>query len=491
MQEDQFKHILKEHAAQFELNVEPGLFDRMMRERSAGAKKRRMLLFRIITLLTIPAVAGAVLFMRPSAPTTTTIAIPQIESRPELITVTRTTSNTGSAANIPQHAGDTNEASLPKSTSSKGNQTLQTAYIGHREPKEEQKSRQVTNPPGTVAKTIYRNKRSKTERNIVVNTANTPTAAAAEATANSVSVISEPVPSVPLPQTTTPASVIISSPVNTNTDTPEPAETSTHEKTNGTHLKADSAQNTLAAPSTKVADKTGKLWSISGMFTAQILNSAYSANSNANLSWFNEYYTNRISNDKARFCYNAGIKLERRISGHFGIGTGLIYSVIEFQELQVIKGQPPAPAYPDSIPTLEATKKTSAGPSIDKNRYDISFTSLEMPLMISYVLDKKKTQWQLSAGVSYNYLLGTRSLVFNETDTMNVMETNDADNGRLQRHRFVFVGAAYVTYKLTPALGIYVGPTYRYSLSSLYHPDYVIRQNPYFIGLEGGIKFSF
>lgn len=235
-------------------------------------------------------------------------------------------------------------------------------------------------------------------------------------------------------------------------------------------------------------------WSIAAYFTPQLVSSVYSANSDANLSWFKQYYDNKRINDQARFSYNAGMRAERTLSRHVVAGAGLNVSVTRFQELEIMKQA----VVTEKFDTLYMPNSMTVTKSInsrvkeyDRNRFDISFTSLELPVTIGYRVSHQRLSCQLNAGVSYSYLLATRSLVFVPSDTLNARETNDAGNARLQRHQVMLLAGMNIGIDITKRWTLYTGPVFRYSMTSLYSKDYVLRQNPYYLGLETGLKFSF
>lgn len=231
-------------------------------------------------------------------------------------------------------------------------------------------------------------------------------------------------------------------------------------------------------------------WSVSAVFTPQIMNSVYNANSDATLSWMKKYIENREQNDKALYSFNAGIRMARHIGPHWSISGGLLYSKVQFEEIRIVNTIIPDSTGND-FGNLTAADKNNRITQAEQNSFDISFTSLEFPVQVSYQFQRNNIYCQLSAGVAYSYLFQTRSLVFDPSDSLNVQETDDAGNNRLNQHSVLLMGGINIGYQLSPKWSLFAGPVYRYSIHSIYSKDYIIRQQPYYLGLELGVKYSF
>ncbi len=230
-------------------------------------------------------------------------------------------------------------------------------------------------------------------------------------------------------------------------------------------------------------------WAVQVFFTPQLFNSVYSANSDADLSWMKDYLSNKEENDKARYSFYTGVMMERFISEKFSVSAGVAYQMIKFEEIKVVNTVPPVETL--KLNTMAMLDEQGLIKQVDRNRFDISFSSLEFPLQFSYMLPLKKWGIKFSAGASYSYLFNTRSLVFDKEDSLNVAEINDASNERLQQHNIFVSGGVSCLYRLTNRWEIGAGPVYRQAVYSLYSDDYVIRQKPYFIGMDAIIRYRF
>lgn len=231
-------------------------------------------------------------------------------------------------------------------------------------------------------------------------------------------------------------------------------------------------------------------WSVSAVFTPQLMNSVYNTNSDATLSWMKKYIENREQNDKALYSFNTGIKVAGHFGNHWSMSGGVLFSKVQFEEIRIVNT-----IIPDStgneFGNLTAADKNNRITQVDQNSFDISFTSLEFPVQVAYQLQRNKMYCQLSAGVAYSYLFRTRSLVFDPSDSLNVQETDDAGNKRLNQHSLLLMGGVTIGYQIANKWSLFAGPVYRHSLHSIYSQDYIIRQQPYYLGIEFGVKYSF
>lgn len=230
-------------------------------------------------------------------------------------------------------------------------------------------------------------------------------------------------------------------------------------------------------------------WILSAVFTPQLFNSLYSANSEADLAWMKNYLNNKKENDKARYSFYTGLMLERFVTSRISVGVGVFYQQIQFEEIQVVNAPPPEEQL--KVNSLSELYQVGAVKEIDRNRFDISFKQIEFPLQMAYTLPIGKSGIRMASGIAYSYLFNTRSLVFDKVDSLNVKEVDDANNDRLEQHNWVVSGSIHYVRKFHKHWGIAVGPVYRQALQSLYSEDYVIRQKPYLFGLDMRVQYSF
>jgi hypothetical protein len=235
-------------------------------------------------------------------------------------------------------------------------------------------------------------------------------------------------------------------------------------------------------------------WGVMAVFTPQVVSSVYNANSDATLSWMKKYISNKEQQDKAQYSWNFGAKIFYHLNQHWLINTGILYSKIQFEEIKLVNKlrKDTSSVFPtgqDPYGNLEFADQQNLVVEVAQNSFDISFSSLEIPLQLTFQTKHKKMLYQISAGASYSYLIATRSLVFNLNDSLNVQETNDASNSRLTRHSLLILAGGAVGYQINSNLSAFAGPVFRYSLNSIYSKDYIIKQRPYYLGMEFGLKY--
>ncbi len=226
----------------------------------------------------------------------------------------------------------------------------------------------------------------------------------------------------------------------------------------------------------------GAKWAIGVYGTPQLLKSEYYSN-NTNENWANEYLKTKEENDKARFNYQAGFLLERKLNKNFSIVSGLGMAEIRFRELRVVTYLTPSESIGGSITISDKEY-------IRKSSYDVTMTYLEVPLMLQYNLHLNKLNIGLQTGMVYNFLTDANAAVYN-SDTMNTCIVNGPKNKNLQKQVFYISGSLIAEYFPLKHISVFAGPTYRKALNSLYSEQYVLSQKPTFYGFTMGMKYSF
>jgi hypothetical protein len=514
MQEDNFKSLLKDHARDFRMDVDPGLFDKVAEKRKARGKKPFVFMIAFVGLI-LSTVIGAITFnLLPlhsnevSSPAVQETTVRQGPLTSAGISSSGDISTAIQPPNPPAHVPLTNTSRQSSAAS-----PIHSAVPAHQPTAQQETpgSDPRSNPPAErvipdthsfvadlllAANTTQAEPLSGVETEVVIksraNHAQTkvkPATLSNETGAKAQS--NEAAPAKAETHETSPGHIApvaaLAAGITENDSTKKSQVNDPVKPADDAIAQTARVDSALQGPF-QTEEELRERWHVSVMGTGQFFNSAYSANSSADLAWYKEYYEHRKTSDKARFSYNAGMKLEYTPWKHFGFGAGLMYSVIQFQELQFVKDPEPRKVTTSGWGT--SADKLAADP-IDRNRFDISFASLEVPLTVNYNAGNKRFGWQVSTGITYSYLVRAQSLIFEPGDSSTVTETNDAGNSRLQQHRFSFIAGSYGIVKFSRHFGIYLGPVYRYSFGSLYNEDYVIRQKPWFIGAETGLKFSF
>lgn len=469
MEKDKLPEWLKGQAAQFELTPQQGSFDVLMRKRELQRKQRRLYVWLSMTAVVVTVIGAGIWFAstKPEPATLGEHLSVSVSAKPEDYSkaehsVTRETRP--GKKRSPETALHTN--TMHSSTAG----VSQVFTNDNTSPKIISATKEQATRPASTAPIVLPGVNA-TPAHPPVTIATAPKTVENTIQSNEVSV---PSTSASYPDSTAIRVLVPDSiPVTAALDSM-------------LQQVADPAMETLTL---KPAGKHS-YWSITGLFTPQIISGVYNTNSFASLSWMRKYIENREQNDNAQYSFNAGLKAERSIGKHWSVSMGILYSMVKFEEIKLLKEVPDDSAVQTlGLGIMENKKQAVAA---NQNRLDISFSSLEIPLQVGYRLNHKKMYYQLTAGMSYTYLFQTRSLIFDEKDSLlNVEETNDAGNGRLNQHSWMLLGGINIGYEFSKRWSCYAGPVYRYSLNAIYKEDYFIGPRPYYLGLELGVKYSF
>lgn len=500
MQKDDFNDILKHHASGFEIRPASS-FDKVMERRAAARNRKRVMIWAVAaTFFVVTGVFFGSMLMPDAVQQDLAVYQPSSE---QILPETYTSEHVQKS--IPENA-DINQQSITEDNH------RATVYAGRDNQEEPVSGKPQTKQAIPLPAFDHVGSKPEADRSGLAKRSIRSAVAAAQASAGRVSPQGNDLPvnaapvDAPEKNTLNKATAAEGEKKNSGTvslvtTTPE-SPVSSPEKTVTTAIAeiqpaaADSAvkpvsftaiQDSVIAPVMPASHTVKPNWNITVLFTPQLVNSVYNANSGASLSWMKQYLENREQNDKAVYSLNAGLKVERRLSNRLSISAGVLYSVVKFEEIRLANI-----IVRDTLSqNLGTSYETDQVKEVNRNSFDISFSSLEIPVQVYYTLEHKKMFYQVTAGAAYSYLFKTRSLVFNVNDSLNIHETDDAGNKRLQQHNVLLIGGLHAGYRFNKRWSVYMGPVFRYSLNSIYSKDYIIRQQPYYIGIEMGLKFSF
>jgi hypothetical protein len=511
MQKYDLNDILKQHAAGFEIKPASASFDKVMQRRNAAGNRRKIILWSMaasvavvaMLLVFVPRTVNKTQEMAVAGPQSPSVTVP-VEQKNEIVAGKGNEKSApveNPAASKKDNVAKQNEQQNNGSSLSSGS-VEQTSIAPVKAPQQAvvkniggKTNHRNTNPKGNSSEkqrqALAANNKQKQTRNADVTIAKP-----------------EPVFAQPTLLATNPAvKTEIKKPSETDVLPVQASSTKAGEPIAAVTVKpvADSiitpqmAANVPDSATPPLPDafvsKSPKQWHVTAVFTPQLFNSVYNANSEATLSWMKQYLNNREQNDKALYSYNVGLKVERDLGHGFSVSAGVLYSIVKFEEIrmvnQVMIDSASLVNNGGNPMTLAEADRHNLVKEQTRNSFDISFSSLEVPVQFYYTLNRKKMYYQANAGVAYSYLFKTRSLVFDESDSLNVQETDDAKNDRLRQHNILLMGGINVGYRISKRWSCYMGPVFRYSLNSIYSKDYIIRQQPYYLGLETGVRFSF
>lgn len=512
MQKDDFNDILKQHASGFELKPASASFDKVMQRRGALRGRKRVLLWSMAASIVAAGILLFVFVPDRSLHQQEMAVMKPAESTPEMTAGKQEMA--ASPGKNKEFIGDHRAETPVESNKVASKHVAQddVAPIPAPENKAKVQNAQSTLAPIKTSKAVTK-QRSKTvseketvvaaerERQYSSGNLNSSEAGSAVAVRDKTGTTALPDRSIHNAEAKNTIDIASSSLTSQTTNTFQPdsfnkatAEVKPPVVDSLKQQVAANAPDSVVPPLPSIM-ASSQHWHVTALFTPQLFNSVYNANSEATLSWMKQYLKNREQNDKALYSYNVGLKVERELGNGLSVSVGALYSIVKFEEIRLVNQ-----VVIDSVSmvnnggnpmTLAEADRYQLIREQNRNSFDISFSSLEVPVQVYYTYTYKKMFYQATVGMAYSYLFKTRSLVFDASDSLNVQETDDAKNDRLRQHNLLLMAGANVGYRMNKRWSCYMGPVFRYSLNSIYSKDYIIRQQPYYLGLETGIRISF
>ncbi|MCX7743465.1 MAG: hypothetical protein N2167_02765 [Flavobacteriales bacterium] len=129
-------------------------------------------------------------------------------------------------------------------------------------------------------------------------------------------------------------------------------------------------------------------------------------------------------------------------------------------------------------------------PSPEAQVYASNFKLLQIPLLFTFHANFGKSAMHLSAGPIFSYTNSFKGYtLFNSYNSLHF--STQVDSSNVQRLGIGFQSKLLYSYLILPNFSLYAGPTFQYRFNSLFVNSYIIRQKPYFIGVETGLRFHF
>lgn len=230
-----------------------------------------------------------------------------------------------------------------------------------------------------------------------------------------------------------------------------------------------------------------KKWFVSAWFNGFAAMSMFENNPNiidsAILS--NKYANYRTYYNTPRFGFSAGGAIGFSPIKYLTIELGLQYT--EFTSLEKPAGYPNQPfdslAPADPFPIFVSTFN-------EGQVYASNFKMLQIPLLITFNWSWGKSAIHVSAGPTFSYTTSYKGFVVSPGYAALQFATN-VDSSGVQRIGIGIQSKVLYSYQILPNFSLFAGPTFQYRFNSLFDKMYLIRQYPYFIGLETGVRFHF
>jgi len=205
----------------------------------------------------------------------------------------------------------------------------------------------------------------------------------------------------------------------------------------------------------------------------------------ANPSTSKGYSGNRSEGDRIQFGYAAGLSFRYAPLKFLAIETGIGYSSFSSREV-ILDNSFNALQY-DFYPETTNVAVSSLASGTHKT-YSNQYGFLTIPVRVYFQQKWKWAGFEAGAGVSLDIPVHERAYEMEMYQFMVLRK--DVESSHLNPVSIsldVNINAVFHAGRFS----FYAGPAFRYQLNSMYNSSYVIRQKPYFIGGETGVRINF
>lgn len=216
---------------------------------------------------------------------------------------------------------------------------------------------------------------------------------------------------------------------------------------------------------------------------------------------FSYYEDLRINTESSVYSYSDGARIRWYSNSGFGIGFGLERSRINerfsFTDNNAFETKTLITL--DTIFGLDGSYTTSSDTTrieVSGSRTNIisnSYTSIDLPLSLTYQIELNKWAIALNAGVNINLLFSQKGRILGINGKPNWINSGPANEIEAYQPKsgLKFDGSVSIIYHLTPNLDIMAEPYFRYNNNSLTLEKYVLDHYYNTIGLRTGIRYNF
>lgn len=166
------------------------------------------------------------------------------------------------------------------------------------------------------------------------------------------------------------------------------------------------------------------------------------------------------ANDYAQTAYGANLQLGKRIYKNLWVWTGLQYQRNVFAKMQAYN------TYNQSI--INAAQDAFY---LEKQYFDLSYTSLTIPIGIAYIWQQNKWQFKVDISAQANYLLTTNSMRYQPMTKQLETSLNTANQQRFNRSLLGANSTFNAAYKLSNNIWANVGIGASYYPRSYLNPS--------------------
>ncbi len=216
---------------------------------------------------------------------------------------------------------------------------------------------------------------------------------------------------------------------------------------------------------------------------------------------FKPYADLRSSTERGLYSYSYGVRFKWHNNSGLGLGIGLDRSIVN-EKFTFVENDAREVKVIISIDTL-FNMDGSFTTSTDTTRVEIqgtrtniinnSYTSLDLPLHLSYQMEFRRWAIALSGGIYVNLMFDQKGRILNfqgEPAWINNDEKNELDIYRASSG-VKFDGAITLVYHLNNYLDILAEPYFRYNPNSLTRENSPVQHFNNTMGIRTGIRYNF
>jgi hypothetical protein len=215
----------------------------------------------------------------------------------------------------------------------------------------------------------------------------------------------------------------------------------------------------------------------------------------------NPYLNLRTTTETARYSYSNGVRLKWHNSSGFALGLGIDRNVINerfnftqdgAREIKTIISIDTIFSSDGSFTTAADTTRVEIQ-GVKTNIISNSYTSVDLPIHLSYQREFSKWAVGLSGGVYVNLFFDQKGRILNFNNEPSWISSGEEQELDIYRPNsgVKFDGAITVIYHLTPSIDIMAEPYFKYNPNSFTRENHPLKQYYNTMGIRTGLRYNF
>jgi len=197
------------------------------------------------------------------------------------------------------------------------------------------------------------------------------------------------------------------------------------------------------------------------------------------------YYSARKETDQFIFSYSAGLQFRYSPVKFLTVETGIGFTHYESNQIIVNGGASSSSMTTDLLDTVITLFASAPTSKEYRNTYDY----ISIPLKVYYQKRWKWTSIEAGGGVIFDIPVHTEAYVADENSGYSYLR-NTVKDSRLNMFGIQVSANVNMVFHVKK-FSLFVGPTFKYRLNSMFDENYIIQQRPYFIGGQLGVRYNF